>query len=75
VVSGQLHATAALPGRKESPLPTEYKAGLVQGLFELFEEEKYMLLLSRTENSCFGYPVSSLVNLPIAPFQSMNSVF
>jgi hypothetical protein len=26
-VSGQLHATAALPPQKEPPVPIEYKAG------------------------------------------------
>jgi len=33
------------------------------------------LLLSRTEHGFFGYPVSSLVAVPITPFQSMNLAF
>jgi len=48
-VNSQLLATVALPARIEPSLPTEYKAGLAQSLFGLFEEELNMLLLSRTE--------------------------
>jgi len=70
-VSSQLRSTAALPARREPPLPTDYKAGLAQSLFGLFEEEINMLLLLRTEHSCFGYPVA----VPITQFQSMNLVF
>jgi hypothetical protein len=44
-VSGQLHAPAALPSGKQSPVPTAQKLGGPQSWYGRYEEEKNLLPL------------------------------